>query len=441
MLETIREFGLERLAASGREDAVRQRHADWCLAFAETAGPRLYSADHLAWIARLERDHDNLRAALAWALDRRESALAMRIAAALWPFWEDRCYYAEGRRWLEGALALPGDPLAPERVTVLTGAGTMAWREADYRHAIQWHQAALDLARDLGDAGGEAFALNNLGVQAHALGDNDRACFLYEASRLVAEAVGSGRLVLFASHNLGQLARLRGDASGAVAWYEAALHMAEALGEDHFAATVMCGLGMTMLDLGDRARSVALLQQALSIARDRANQWVVSECLEGLARVALAAAQTTRAARLVGAAAALRDEIVMLQSPIEIAYFESFLNVLRDDLGGERFAAAWADGQSLSREAAIVEALALQPAPTEPSPPSASRPPAAAPGLTARELEVLRWLAAGESNREIGDHLFISPTTVARHVANIYGKLGVDSRAKATAYAHRHGLD
>jgi DNA-binding NarL/FixJ family response regulator len=113
------------------------------------------------------------------------------------------------------------------------------------------------------------------------------------------------------------------------------------------------------------------------------------------------------------------------------------LAALRDDLGTEHFAAEWAAGRSLPREAAIVESLAVHARPARPAPsPAAS----VRHGLTDRELEILRLLAAGESNRAIADRLFISPATVARHVTNINGKLGVGSRAQAAAYAHRHGL-
>ncbi len=130
----------------------------------------------------------------------------------------------------------------------------------------------------------------------------------------------------------------------------------------------------------------------------------------------------------------------MPHSPTERAYFEPALNGLRDCLGAEGFAAAWEAGRALSREEAIAEAIAVHAPPTERSTLPAPGRSAAPHGLTARELEVLRLLAAGHGNRAIGERLFISRTTVADHVANLYAKLGIGSRAQAAAYAHRHGL-
>ena len=180
--------------------------------------------------------------------------------------------------------------------------------------------------------------------------------------------------------------------------------------------------------------------EGLDLGRARGNPGDVIDALEGLARVAATTGPMQGAARLFGAAAALREATGLPQSSTDLAHFEPVLNELRDALGGEGFAAAWETGRALSLEEALAEARGLAAAPTQTSPPTARSRSAAPHGLTERELEVLRLLAAGESNRAIAERLFISPTTVARHVANIFTKLGVDSRAKATAHAHRHGL-
>jgi non-specific serine/threonine protein kinase len=150
-LETIREFGLERLAASGEEDAARERHTAWYLAFAENAGPRAKQPGAPPWIAKLEREHPNLRAALNWLLDRGDGPRLLRMAGSLWPFWQEHTYYGEGHRWLELALDLGQGAPAAESILALTGAGTLAWYQTRIEQALLWHEQALALARAAGD--------------------------------------------------------------------------------------------------------------------------------------------------------------------------------------------------------------------------------------------------------------------------------------------------
>ncbi|MDQ2651771.1 MAG: LuxR C-terminal-related transcriptional regulator, partial [Chloroflexota bacterium] len=145
------------------------------------------------------------------------------------------------------------------------------------------------------------------------------------------------------------------------------------------------------------------------------------------------------AARLFGAAATLREAIATPYVPSERVWMDPILADLHAALGAERFAAAWAQGAALSREDAVAAALAIR-AETGGMPPSAAQRATDADGLTAREVEILRLIAAGRVNREVADELFISPATVARHIANIYRKLDIDSRAKLAAYALRQGL-
>jgi non-specific serine/threonine protein kinase len=438
MLETIREFGLELLADRGEHHAVRRRHADWCLDFAEEAGPRAQGAEQEVWLARLDAEQANLRAALAWAIERADAVVAVRLAAALWPYWEERCRYGEGQRWLEAAIALPGD--APARHKALIGAGRMAWHRCDYALAERRQEDALALAREVGDEVAAAFAANNLGVQALERGNFAEAKRRLEASRRAAAAAGSGRLVIYADHNLGDIARLQGDPATAVVHYESGLRLARAGGETWYVPKLLCVLGFAALDLGDDVRSAAILLESLTLARDPLNLWNVTECLEGLARVAMARGRAEDAARLFGAADARHDEMGAPVSPTFGAYVEPTLAAIRDALGEAGFAAAWREGRALSLAAAIAAADRLglaRPTAATATPDRAAVDPF---GLTPREREVLRLLAAGEPNRAIADRLFISPATVARHLANLYAKLGVESRVGAVTAARRHGI-
>jgi non-specific serine/threonine protein kinase len=436
MLETIREFGLEQLTASDEADAIRQRHADWCLAFAEDAGPRAKQAGAAAWLPRLEAEHPNLRAALGWYLGQGDGRRLLRMAASLWPFWQEHAHAGEGHHWLELALDLGREAPAADRLRALAGAGTLAWYLTRVAQAQAWHEQALVLAQAAGDPAAEAFALCNLSWQVAERGDLDGAAAACESSLALARAAGATETMALALHNLACFTRMQGDLEAASRHAAAALARARAEGWDWLVPMILVGFGYTAVELGEAGRAAALLREGLELGRARGDLVDVSTALEGLARVA-AAGQAAPAARLFGAAAALRDDIGMPQSPTERSYFAPILAALRDDLGVESFAAAWAAGQSLPREEAIAEALALYAIPPEPSPsPAAST----RHQLTGRELEILRLLASGLRNREIAERLFITPTTVASHIASIYGKVGVDTRAKATAFAHQHDL-
>jgi non-specific serine/threonine protein kinase len=442
MLETIREFGWERLAASGEADAVRQRHADWYLAFAEDAGPRAKQPGAAPWVEKLGLEHPNLRAALSWFRGRGDGLALVRMTGALWPFWHERTYFDEGHRWLELALGLGRTAPAADRIRALTGAGTLAWYQTRPELALAWHEQALVLAREVGDRGAEAFALINLSAPATEFGDYELAFARLEGGLAAAREVGATEAASLALHNLGCLAWLRGEYQTSQQRAEEALTLARAEGWDWLVPSILGNYGLTMADLDDVDRATALLRESLALGHVRGNLWDVGTALEGLARVHAGAGRARQATVLFGTAAALRNETGIPQSRTERAYYEPFLAALLEELGGETFAAAWAEGQSRSWQEVAADLLASPAAPDAPAQ-AADRPvPArgATHGLTKRELEILRLLAAGERNRAIGERLFISPTTVASHVASIFDKLGVDSRAKAVTFAHRHDL-
>jgi predicted ATPase/DNA-binding CsgD family transcriptional regulator len=451
LLETIREFGLEQLAESGETppsggggrggelDAVRQRHADWYLAFAEDAGPRAKQPGAAPWVESLSREHPNLRAALTWYLDRGDGLALVRMTAALWPFWHEHTYFAEGHRWLEVALGLGHDAPAADRIRALTGAGTLAWYQTRIEQALAWHEQALAVAREAGDQAAEAFALINLSAPAMEYGDYDLAYARLEDGLAAARAVGETEAASLALHNLGCLAWLRGDFQASRQWNAEALALARAESWDWLVPSILVNQGLATADLGEFDRAMALLRDGLELGHARGNLWDVGTALEGLARVRAGTGRAQQAATLFGAASSLRDETGIPQSNTDRAYYEPFVTALQEELGAEHFAAAWSDGRSLTWQAAMAEVLAPSAEPDQVAN-RTGRGQARPHELTTRELEVLRLLAAGESNRAIAECLFISPTTVASHVANIFGKLGVDTRAKAVAFAHRHDL-
>jgi non-specific serine/threonine protein kinase len=439
MLETIREYGLERLAASGREAEVRSRHAAWCLAFAERAGPHAKEANVASLLEALEHEHPNLRAALTWLVAQGDGSRLLRLAAALWPFWQQHAYYAEGHAWLDVALDLAREAPATDRVEALTGAGALAWYLRDVPGAMRRHEEALSLAREIGDRKSEAVSLINLGANLLALGERDRAVASTEAGLDTAREHGEPEAMVLALANLADMAWLQGQRAKAAGQYEEALALAREHRVDWIVPAILLGLGLAALDLHDYQRAAGLLRESFELGSARGSTFDVIAAMEGLVTLAAAAGHMAQGARLFGAAERLREEIAMPPLPYDIAAMEPVLNALREALGAAGFAAATAGGHTLPRQA-MEEALAICAYPVETSARSAGRQLAARHGLTNRELEVLRLLAAGHNNREIGEMLFISRVTAARHVANIFNKLGVSSRAEATAFAREYGL-
>jgi predicted ATPase/DNA-binding CsgD family transcriptional regulator len=439
MLETIREFGLEQLAAIGQVETVRNRHAAWALAFAERAASHTPAADAADWLARLDQEHPNLRAAWTWLLDREDGSGLLRLAGALWPFWEERAHFGEARRWLEAALELGREAPARDRLAALTGAGTMAWRQSDFASAIAHHEQALCLARELGDRDAEAFALNNLGAQAAEMGDFDAARARFDECITVARDAGAVLQVIRALHNLAHIQRVQHDSAGALQSMETVLALA---GEHDLGwplPGILDGLGLAATDQGDYDRALALLTESLTTAVAQGSQGNVVDGIESLARLAAVTDQAVLSARLFGAAEAMRAELGFHRSPTDIAYAEPVMRGLGETLGANGFAAASADGRALSHDEALAEALDLRVSATVGAATSAGRRPLPH-SLTRRELEILKLIAAGHTNRAVSELLFISPATVSRHIANIYTKLKIDSRAQAVAFVHQHGL-
>ena len=183
MLETIREFGLERLEAGGDRELVRRRHARWFLDLAVEAEPHLIAEDQREWLDRCDAEHTNLRAALRWAVDAGEADRAQRAAGALWRFWQQRGHLDEGRRWLEELLALPsGQGRTAARATALGAAGGLAWWQEDIAAAGRYYREALAIERELGDPARTADALYNQAFVAGATGDVDAAVRYFRES-------------------------------------------------------------------------------------------------------------------------------------------------------------------------------------------------------------------------------------------------------------------
>jgi predicted ATPase/transcriptional regulator with XRE-family HTH domain/Tfp pilus assembly protein PilF len=310
MLETIREYGREQLAASGELEATERAHAAYYMALAERAEPELMGPRQATWLARLEREHDNLRVALGWARAHGEGEIGLRLAGALWRFWYAHGYLREGRRWLENLLDLDTrrtpivTPLV--RAKALHGAGHLACGQHAYARSVSCHEESLALRRAHGDTPGIAASLNALGGVALEQFDFARAQALFEESLALRRALGNIGRISLSLNNLGCVAWKQGDHARAQALFEESLALSRTVGDLYASAMALSNLGEVAHDQGDADRAAARFGEGLTLGRATGDKEIMALCLEGLAHVAVAQGQPGRATHLLGAADALR---------------------------------------------------------------------------------------------------------------------------------------
>jgi predicted ATPase/DNA-binding CsgD family transcriptional regulator len=422
MLETIREYGRECLEASGEEEEIRRAHANYSVALAEEAEPKLCSTEREHWVHRLEREHDNIRAALRWSGERKEAATALRLGGALWRFWLLQGHLSEGRKFLEKALAI-GVPQAgrltgaesgvhtPQvssavRAKVLGGAGVLAHSQGDSRQAKVLCEESLALFRELGEKRGIAASLNGLGLivgqatrarngyalaralyeeslailrelgdiwgSAETLWDFARVAF-YQGDYTAGNSLCEESLAIF--RELGdrrRIAEILGSLAGYMAFYqgnyiaeltslEESLAIMRELGDRRSSAKLLWFLGHAAFVQDDYAKARTFYEEALAILQELGIQWFIASCLDGLAEVAVAQRQPAWAAHLLSAAALLREALGVSPPPYNLANYERAVATTRARLGEERFAAAWAEGRKMTLEQVLAEQAGATP--------------------------------------------------------------------------------
>ncbi len=436
MLETVREYGLEQLAASGEEDEVRARHAAWYLTLAEAAGDILWLRHDPEVVERLEAEHPNLRAVLAWFVHTGQSDRLLRMVAALGFYWY-LAGHREGYGWLTQALdAAPVTP-TPVRVRALNWAGNLG-RDLDKVAALQHLERAAAAARHLGLRDDEAVALINHGAVLEDRGEYDAAEVLLTQALALFPQPDELANALKATYHLGVVAYGRGEGERARQLWEEALAGARALNDDVFAAWCLQYLGLQAAEQGELGRAASLLEECLSSSHAAARRVGRGTLLGTLAVLGSMCSVPDAAARLLGAAEVAEGVPFV---PPEGEAFARTGERLRATLGAEAYQRVVTVGREQGEEAVDADARAVLDAATAaPVPAPVSLDPARGTGLTARELDVLALLVEGRSNREIAETLYVSPRTVDNHVTNILAKLEVKLRTAAVAAARRLGL-
>ena len=481
LLETIREFALERLAESGETGWLRDRHLELFLTKTEETAPKLNDAYQQLWLNWLEEEHDNLRTTLAWSLESGQIEAGLRIASALVRFWEIRGYVKEGMRWFERFLVR-----ADESISLVVHAYALAYASflamflGDAASATSYGQKAVSLAEAAGDEGRDvlSIALSGLASGARAAGDYGTAITLeertiqllressgppfflgmallghgsvaielgeYEKARTsleeslaIAQESGDSFRLGHTLNALGDLARCEQRYAAAQTAYEHAAVMLREVGAQRDLAFVLQNLGHTCLRLGQVERALNLFQESLATHQTRQDVAGMAESLVGFAAVALLRGLPAEGARLLGAVEAIGGRRTATASVwlVTRMEYEHYLNLARASLPDSELLAAQAAGRDMPLEQALTYAQNL---PLEPelAPTSRETPDS----LTGREREVAALIGQGKTNSEIAAELVLSKRTVETHVSNILSKLGLAGRGQVMLWAIDRGL-
>jgi predicted ATPase/DNA-binding CsgD family transcriptional regulator len=433
MLETIREFGLEQLAASGEEALVRRLHAQHFLNLAERAEQDLAGPDERLWLEQLEVDARNIRSALGWLLPNDVEA-ALRLGAALLFYWYRTGRVAEGEEWLGLALSCGQGASNATRGKALWVWGTLAGARGDYAIAVERVNQALPLLAKGDDRAEEAMALTSLGIFTHysghpadAVGPLQQAQALFSFARTTsAKHIGA-----LSRSQLGIALHHLGDSDRGVRICAEVVAELQAMGASGIMLPALTGLAGIYWDRGEVSRAATMWQESLALAWAAGERWLAVDPICGLAAVAAERGTLRTALRLLGAVDTLCDAVGMtpLVGKAMTARIEATAaaTLSPDAILAERAAGV---ATPLSK---VVTGLLRDPVDLETQIERAGR-------LTRREQDVLRLLAEGRSDPEIAAALFVSRRTVATHVANLFKKIGVHSRAAASAYAVRERI-
>jgi predicted ATPase/class 3 adenylate cyclase len=359
LLETVRQYGGERLVESNEAADIRGLHRDWYLGLAERADRELSGPQTVQWLKRLETEHDNLRSALEWSKATSDGAEAgLRLVGALNRFWSRRGHWREASEWLEGTLARSDEAPPSLRTKAIAGAAYLAWRLGDYRLAITLAEKGMALCRELGDKETSASFLTWMSVVAIHQGSYERATELCEQALNLGRELSNKEIMGLQLAHLGIIARYVRDYERATTLQNESLALFKEIGDKSRIAFVLRNLGRVALHQGDCGRAAACFGESLILCRERGETWLSEEGLEGFAAVASTNGHHKRAARLLGAADQLREMLGWLPSPPDQADYDECTASTRAALGDSPFSVAWAEGRAMTLEQAIEYALA-----------------------------------------------------------------------------------
>ncbi|HEX9988788.1 MAG TPA: tetratricopeptide repeat protein [Chloroflexia bacterium] len=393
MLETLREYGLAQLAERDELDIMQRHYAAYYLALAERAEPELRGPEQGVWLARLEQEHDNLRAVFRWALDAGEQEIALRLGGALGRFWYTRSYLVEGQQWLDAALSESEDAAPAIRAKALGSAGSLAllqnehtrarvlmdeslrlWQvvgdpasiargmsnlgaaiaiQGDFSHATSLFEQSMEIWREVGDDWNRALSLANMGFAMLCQGDYERSGALCAESLAIRRVLGDTSGITLSLINLGLVPLHQGDYRRAIELFKESIELARELGDRRNVALAYTYLGLSALRLGEYEQASHYYQESLTLSREIMHKFGVARTFLGMAGIAFEGGQVERAVSLCGAADAQYDNLNVSLTPAERALHEKTLDAAKSRLDGATFAKAWEAGQALSLDEAV----------------------------------------------------------------------------------------
>jgi predicted ATPase len=395
MLEVVRQYADELLADAGERETTGRAHLLHFVGLAETAESALQGRDQATWMARLEREHDNVRAALEWAQAAGEVSEGLQLATRLWRFWDAHGHSHEGLARLDGLLAASAGATPVLRARALCAAGHMALRSGQYTRAVPCYEESLRLCGETGDRSGSAAVVNGLATIALRQGHVDRAVALFEESLAIHRALDNRWAVATVLDNLALSVKQRGDYGQAITLHEESLRTRRSVGDGLGVAMTLNNMSEVAYLQGDYERAEELLAESISLCREHgAVRWLsfalslsgriacmrgdseeadaklreslrldtdigdplnTADTLESLAMLACRQRRLRRAARLLGAAAAVRDAMGIPQPATSQAACEPVVTVIRGALGDGGFRIEHAAGHGMSPEAAVAD--------------------------------------------------------------------------------------
>jgi predicted ATPase/DNA-binding CsgD family transcriptional regulator len=471
LLETVRAYAWQRLVDSGHADQLRQQHAEWLLRQARLADRAWQGPDQGQWLRWAEREHDNVRAALAWLVERGDARSALELVACLWWSWSLHLRWGEALAVFERVLALPvDDPASAFRAGVLIGAGTInimlgnlsvgraylddasaigaALGEERLQIqargvrliALQFQGAAmvveqgeelLEWTRRIGWAWAEVRGLETLAGVAAGTGQHARAAELLEQGARISRREGDNWNLARCLEVLGDIERSRGDHARAARLYAESQAAVDSIGLGPYPAAIH-NLGYVALAQGDRHRAGDSFAQALAMFRRIGDRRGAAECVIGLGCVLSSGGDGEGAARLFAAGHAALAAMQSQLWPSNRPDYEGWLAVARSRVPAAAFDRAWSMGEEWSFDEAIAAAVEAARV--------SERSPRGAGLLTSRERQVAQLVARGFTNRQVAEALVVTEKTAANHFQRVLDKLDLHSRSQLAARAAEFGL-
>ena len=445
MLETSREYGRERSRARGDEHDVHERLSRWYEELAVAAQDQWIGPRQLEWIARIEREQSNFRYVLDHcALE--DPRRGMRTAAALFPFWNSRGLFSEGRHWLDRLLAQAGGEVSVEVTMALYADIVLTEFQGDLDAADVLIARAREIAESSGDLTVQGIAALTDGIAALFRGESERAQVHLENAARVLRADGAPEMLYLSALTLLAFAHeLQSDGHRAIRCFEDAIEISRARGESVYRSYLLWGMGVSLWRSGRGKDATARLREGLRFANDIGHPLAAASCLDALAWIAAEEGDARRAAVLLGTAGALshRAESIPTFLPALLVHHRDCEQSIQRTLGERAYAAAYRRGVELATSGDVTAALEST-APPAPGSTASTPGPAALPTdaadspLTKREFEVAALIGRGLTNRAIAEELVISQRTVHGHVEHILAKLNFSSRVQVAAWVATH---